>query len=61
MQLGSGGAVISLPAVGTKQSHAKGPVILAAQKTIDWPIIYSFFTENLVLSEEFWYKFKIVK
>ena len=44
MQLGSGGAVISLPAVGTKQSHAKGPVILAAQKTIDWPIIYSFFT-----------------
>ena len=44
MQLRSGGAVIPLPPVGPKQSHAEGPAILAAQKTIDWPIIYSFFT-----------------
>ena len=34
--------------------------ILAAQKAIDWLIIYTFFTSNLVLPEEFLYKFELV-
>ena len=34
--------------------------ILTAQKTIDWLIIYTFFTSNLVLPEEFLYKFELV-
>ena len=36
-------------------------LILIAQKTIDWLIIYSFFTSNLVLPEEFLYKSELLK
>ena len=36
-------------------------LILTAQKVIDWVIIYSFFTSNLVLLEWFLYKFGLVK
>ena len=35
--------------------------ILTAQKVIDWLILYSFFTSNLVLPEDFLYKFELVK
>ena len=42
MQLGSGRAVIPLPAAGPGQSPARGPgkLICTAQKAIDWHIIY---------------------
>ena len=45
MQLGTGGVVIPLLAVGPGQSHAGEPrkFIFTAQKVIDWLIIYSFF------------------
>ena len=35
--------------------------VLTSQKAIDWLIIYSFFTSHLVLPEEFFYKFELVK
>ena len=64
MQLGSGGAVILLPqqAQGRAMLGDKENLIFTAQKAVDWLIIYSFFMQNnLVLSEEFLYKFKLVK
>ena len=36
-------------------------LIFTTQKAIDWLIIYSFFRSNLVLPEEFLYKFALVK
>ena len=46
MQLGSGGAVVLLPAAGPGNSPAGGPgnLIFTAQKAIDWLIVYSRFT-----------------
>ena len=63
MQLGSGGAVILLPqqAQGRAMLGDKENLIFTAQKAVDWLIIYSFFMQNLVLSEEFLYKFKLIK
>ena len=53
MQLESEGAKVSLTAAGPEQSHAGDQEnwILTAQKAIDWLIIYTFFTSNLVLPE----------
>ena len=55
MQLGSGGAVIPLqqPVQGRTMLHDQENLIFTVQKTVDWLIIYSFFTQNLVLFEEF--------
>ena len=63
MQLGSGGAVILLPqqAQGRAMLGDKENLIFTAQKAVDWLIINSFLMQNLVLSEEFLYKFKLVK
>ena len=65
MQVGSGGAVHPLPppGAGPGQSHAGGPgkFVFMAQKAIDWLVIYSFFMYNLVLSEEYLYKYELVK
>ena len=35
--------------------------VLTSQKAIDWLVIYSFFTSHLVLPEEFFYNFELVK
>ena len=46
MHLGSEGAVIPLPTAGPGQSHAGGDQknsTFAAQRAVDWLIIYSFF------------------
>ena len=58
MQLGSAGAVIPLLASGPEMSPAgeRGKF-----NFLDWLIIYSLFMQNLVLSEEFLYKFKLMK
>ena len=58
MQLGSGGAVIPLPAAGQGRVMLgdQENSIFTAHKAIDWLIIYALFTQNLVLSEEFLYK-----
>ena len=63
MQLGSGGAVIPLPTAGPGKSSAGGQenLIFTAQKAVDWLIIFSLFMKNLLLSEEFLYKFKLMK
>ena len=63
MQLGSGGAVILLSwwAQGRAMLGDQENLIFTAQKAVDWLIIYSFFMQNLVLSEEFLYKFKLEK
>ena len=63
MQLESERAKISLTTAGSGQSHAgdQENSILTAQKATDWLIIYSFFTSNLVLPEEFLYKFELAK
>ena len=55
MQLGSKGAKIPLPAAGPGQIHVgvPGNSIFTAQKAIDWLIICSIFTSDLVLSEKF--------
>ena len=62
MQLGSGGAVIPLPTAGPGKSSAGGQenLIFTAQKAVDW-LIFSLFMKNLLLSEEFLYKFKLMK
>ena len=62
MQLESEGSKVPLTAAGPGQSHAGGPgkFDLTAQKAIDWLIIYTYFTSNLVLPEEFLYKFELV-
>ena len=63
MQLGSGGAVFSLP----QQVQGKAMLgdqenwIFTVKKAIDRLIIYSSFMQNLVLSEESLYKFELVK
>ena len=63
MQLESERVKVPLTTVGPGQSHAgdQENAILTAQKVTDWLIIYSFFTSNLVLPEEFLYKFELVK
>ena len=63
MLLGSGGAVIPLqqPVQGRIILGDQENLIFTAQKAVDWLIIYSFFTQNLVLSEEFLCKFELVK
>ena len=57
MQLGPGAAVIPLLAC---RGDRKIPFFIA-QEVVDWVIIYSLFTENLELFEEFLYKFKVMK
>ena len=36
-------------------------LLFTALKAIDWLIIYSFFLSNLMLPEEFLYKFELLK
>ena len=63
MQLESERAKVPLTTAGPGQSHSEDQEnsILTAQKVTDWFIIYSFFTSNLVLPEEFFYKFELAK
>ena len=63
MQLESERVKVPLTTASPGQSHAgdQENAILTAQKATDWLIIYSFFTSNLVLPEEFLYKFELVK
>ena len=63
MQLESERAKVPLTTAGPGQGHAgdQENSILTAQKATDWLIIYSFFTSNLVLPEEFLYKFELAK
>ena len=63
MQLESERAKFPFTTVGPGQNHAgdQKNSILTAQKATDWLIIYSFFTSNLVLPEEFLYKFELAK
>ena len=63
MQLESERVKVPLTTAGPGQSHAgdQENAILTTQKVTDWLIIYSCFTSNLVLPEEFLYKFELVK
>ena len=63
MRLGSGGAVIPYPqrVQGRAMLGDQENLIFTTQKAVDWLIIYSFFTQNVVVSEEFLYKFEFVK
>ena len=63
MQLESERAKVPLTTAGPGQSHSgdQENSILTAQKATDWLIIYSFFTSNLELPEEFLYKFELAK
>ena len=62
MQLQSEGAKVPLTAAGPGRAMLgdQENSILAAQKAIDWLIVYTFSTSNLVLPEEFLYKFELV-
>ena len=63
MQLESERAKVPFNTAGPGQRHAgdQENSILTAQKATDQLIIYSFITSNLVLPEEFLYKFELTK
>ena len=62
MQLGSGGAVIPLPAASPGQACVGGPGKFQFYCSKGYRLTYLFiFTENLVLSEERLYKFELTK
>ena len=62
MQLGSGGAVNPLPTAIPGQDYAGEPEKFDFYCSKDHRLIYLFlFIKNLVLPEEFLYKFELVK